>query len=290
MDIWESRLHGGWLSDRFHYMSWAFSCLQLRSFYDEVELVTDGAGKALLIDLLGLPYSSFSVRLDEINDYDRDLWALGKLYTYSLQDKPFLHVDGDIFIWRPFDGKMMSRPVIGQHLELQHKYYHKVMKMVDDHLPYIPQPIADYRKFSRHINAVNAGLLGGNDVSFIRDYCREALSFVNLNMPYLHRIERGPFNCIYEQVLLYCMVHERKKELGLFTRTIGEKRINNEINHLYKLRKAPEGVDYIHLFGSNKRRPMYCAALAAQLKRTHRSYYDRIMDLTTAEIPSLQYA
>jgi hypothetical protein len=86
------------------------------------------------------------------------------------------------------------------------------------------------------------------------------------------------------------MVHERRHELGLHTRTIGEKRVNDEINHLFKLRKAPEGVGFIHLFGSNKRRPMYCAALATQLKRTHRSYYDRIMDLTTAEIPLLQYA
>ena len=108
INVWESRSHGGWLDDKYHYMSWALSSYQLRKYYDEVELVTDAAGKELLIDILNLPYTNVVVKLDEINDYDRDLWALGKVYTYSLQQSPFLHVDGDIFIWKPFEKKLLE--------------------------------------------------------------------------------------------------------------------------------------------------------------------------------------
>jgi len=43
-------LKGGWLSGEYHWMSWALSCLQLKKFYKEIELVTDKKGKQILID------------------------------------------------------------------------------------------------------------------------------------------------------------------------------------------------------------------------------------------------
>ena len=39
------RSKGGWLHHKYNLMSWAFSCLKLREFYDEVELITDKKGK-----------------------------------------------------------------------------------------------------------------------------------------------------------------------------------------------------------------------------------------------------
>lgn len=33
--------NSGWAFRESHYMSWALSCLQLKQFYDEIELVTD---------------------------------------------------------------------------------------------------------------------------------------------------------------------------------------------------------------------------------------------------------
>ncbi len=56
---------GGWLSAEYHWLSWALSVLQLRRLYDEVKLVTDAAGKALLVDTLGLPYTIVRVVFDE---------------------------------------------------------------------------------------------------------------------------------------------------------------------------------------------------------------------------------
>jgi hypothetical protein len=84
---------GGWLSAEYHWQSWALSVLQLRQFYDEVELVTDAAGKAILIDVLALPYTSVQVVLDEaLAAYPHDLWALAKIYAYSIQTEPFIHI------------------------------------------------------------------------------------------------------------------------------------------------------------------------------------------------------
>jgi hypothetical protein len=46
------RFMGGWSEKRFNYMSWTLSCLQFKSFYENIELYTDEYGKKILIDIL----------------------------------------------------------------------------------------------------------------------------------------------------------------------------------------------------------------------------------------------
>jgi len=75
----------GWAFKETHYMSWALSCLQLRQFYNEVELVTDSAGADLLINKLHLPYTSCKLTLDKLSDKNPALWALGKITAYKEQ-------------------------------------------------------------------------------------------------------------------------------------------------------------------------------------------------------------
>ena len=50
--------------------------------------------------------TEFQQTLDELNDYPIELWAIGKLYAYGLQNEPFLHVDNDTFIWSRFSNKI----------------------------------------------------------------------------------------------------------------------------------------------------------------------------------------
>jgi hypothetical protein len=95
----KGRPFGGWLHKRYHYMSWALSCLKLSQFHDHVELVTDTPGKKELIDQLGLPYTTVRSDLDSIHCYPTYVWVMGKFIAYEIQNKPFLHVDGDVFIW-----------------------------------------------------------------------------------------------------------------------------------------------------------------------------------------------
>lgn len=86
----------GWLHPEYNLMSWALSCLSLRSHYDEVALYTDSVGKQLLIDKLKLPYTEVNVVFDDFKCLPQH-WALSKIKTYSLQTGPFLHVDGDVY-------------------------------------------------------------------------------------------------------------------------------------------------------------------------------------------------
>ncbi len=84
------RNNGGWTDKKYNYFSWALSCLQFRKYYDDVELITDEIGYNILIEKLKLPYTKVDVCLDKINHYHEDLWALGKIYAYSIQNTPFI--------------------------------------------------------------------------------------------------------------------------------------------------------------------------------------------------------
>ncbi len=82
------RYAGGWISERHHAMSWTLSCLSFKRFYTQIELYTDQAGAAWLIDKLGLPYTSVVPILDKVNQYDPALWALAKTYTCLQHSRP----------------------------------------------------------------------------------------------------------------------------------------------------------------------------------------------------------
>lgn len=57
-----------------------------------------------MIDDLKLPYTKVHVVLDELNDYHKNLWAIGKIRTYQLQEEPFIHIDGDVLFGNRLTG------------------------------------------------------------------------------------------------------------------------------------------------------------------------------------------
>lgn len=93
----------GWYDEEAHWCSWVLSFMLAREHFPETVLVTDALGKRILVDALELPYSSVDVSLDSLADYDHRLWVLGKIRAYarvSLLDRPFIHLDGDVFLWK----------------------------------------------------------------------------------------------------------------------------------------------------------------------------------------------
>ena len=86
----------GWPHAEYNLMSWTLSCCSLREHYDDVELYTDQRGYDVLIGMLRLPYTKVHVVYND-NLCLPHHWAYAKIMTYSMQDTPFLHVDGDMY-------------------------------------------------------------------------------------------------------------------------------------------------------------------------------------------------
>ena len=114
--------NSGWAFKETHYMSWGLSCLQLKQFYDEVELITDSEGADLLINKLHLPYTSCKTTLDKLNNENPAIWALGKIVAYEEQQEPFIHVDGDVYIWNSFPKRIEEAGIVAQNIEKNYPF------------------------------------------------------------------------------------------------------------------------------------------------------------------------
>ncbi|WP_316801954.1 DUF6734 family protein [Pedobacter nototheniae] len=266
----------GWVSPEYNLMSWALSCMQLNKYYQNVTLYCDKETKKILIDELKLPYANVCCELDSLNTYQPDLWALPKIYVYEKQTSPFLHVDGDVFIWEKFEEKLMRGNLIAQNLESATSYYEKIMQDLENHLSFFPKEILDERKKGNQILAYNAGIFGGNDYKFFNFYAKKAFDFVNKNILNLNEGLGGNFNIFFEQYLFYCLVKKQKKSVGvLLNQVIGD----NEYKGFGDFINVPYDKKYLHILGSYKKNEVVCLQLANRLRLDYPKYYYAIIDL-----------
>lgn len=268
------RSNGGWTDRIYFYMSWALSCLKFKEIYNEIELVTDINGKHLLYDILELPYTNVVIKLDDLNDYNHNLWALGKLYAYKLQQEPFIHVDSDVFAWKKFPEKVLSSELIGQNYESNYRcnieYFNKIKYLLD----YIPTEILQETRDTGDIIQVNAGILGGNNISFFKDYVNTAFEMVEKNSTLFNKYpnNKGAFNMVYEQFLFYCMAKARKSKITVLLE-------ENMINHsgLADFEQIPANKYYAHTLGTYKKFFYIGRYIAERLFLEYPEYYNRIV-------------
>lgn len=272
-----NRWNGGWPHRKLNYFSWALSCLSLRTYYEEVELVTDDKGKEILIDKMQLPYTKTTTTLNVLGDRDGGLWALGKVYAYGLQKTPFLHVDNDIFIGKPFSRRIARAGLAAQNVQLRTPHYSAAFREVTGSFEHIPGYLA---ALSGHeiVPCSNAGILGGRDIGFFQTYMREVLAFLDKNAgnvdSSLRKMDAGYFNVIYEQVLFYALAGSMGKDITyLFDRAYD---IPPQIGFFHAAKK--NGL-FVHCFGSYKKFPVVYLFMEEMLKQRFPKYYDRIENL-----------
>jgi hypothetical protein len=270
----------GWLESKYHLYGWALSCCQLRKFYDDVELVTDKFGHYLLIEKLQLPYTKVHVILDELNGYNENLWALAKIKAYSHMQEPFLHVDGDVFIWEPFDEGLLACGLITQNIEFTTAYYNEMWSNIFPFLDYVPQSMDKFID-GTHKNAYNMGIFGGNDLEFIKEYCAASLRFVDRNKQNTGKIDLFNFNIFFEQVLFYEMseIHQKKVDV-LIHEEIGD----NEYKGFGNFDEVPHKRTYLHLLGFFKRQHEISRKLEVYVLKYYPQYYRKIEDLLDFDV------
>lgn len=272
-----SPLHNraGWLSAEYHWMSWALSSLQFNKFYDHVSLVTDEAGKAVLYETLKLPYSSVDTQLDALNRYSGKLWALGKIYAYSIQREPFIHADGDVYIWQKFDRRLETAGLIGQNLEVDFVYYYQSMGEVEAHFEYVPEAIQLQTARSRPWRSCNTGVIGGHRLDIFAEYCRTSLDFIERNAAHLGKIDLPTFNIVFEQLLYYSLAQYR--DVGIEYLIEPDQPIDTEYRGFARFECVPYGTKFIHALGDFKRTPETCRHLARRLRQDYPAAYYRVL-------------
>ena len=102
-------------------------------------MVTDSQGYDVLINKLHLPYTDVIVSLDCLNHYNPNLWALAKIKAYQSIKEPFIHVDGDVFIWTKIDESLRDHELIVQNEETTTDYYGKMWRDIRHAISYMPE-------------------------------------------------------------------------------------------------------------------------------------------------------
>lgn len=267
------RSKGGWEDKKYNYFSWALSCLQFRKFYDEIELVTDEMGYDLLIDKIGLPYTSVRVELDRLNKYHPDLWALGKIYAYSIQEQPFLHADGDVYIWEKLPG-VESASLVAQNRETSFEFYNEIFLKIVENFEHVPDVLFESSDRNNNIVAVNAGVIGGNDINFVKSYAKQAFDMVNDNYDNLQHVNIGMSNIIFEQFLFYALAEAEGNPIHFITSNV-----NHAFDGLAELTGVPNRIKYVHPVGAYKRSKYIGELVGHHLLQSYPEYYYNILNL-----------
>lgn len=266
---------GGFRHFKYHWMSWALSCLTFKELYGEIELVTDKKGKHILIDKLKLPYTSVRVELDVLNHYPNQLWAIGKLYAYQLQDKPFVHVDGDVYCWDRLGKDIENAELIGQHLDIDESHYHHSLNHLKGIDFYMPRELEMDFSTNKRFDATNAGILGGNNLDFFQEFVERAFYFINQNLSKVSKINTGgSFAILYEQYLFSVMARNKGLEIKHLL-----KENEDEIIHLSDFMNRFYPKKFVHLLGESKLVMECCRELELNLSSDYPEWYDRINSL-----------
>jgi hypothetical protein len=266
----------GWAAPEYHLMSWALSSLQLQKIYQRVELYANSNAADILIDTLELPYNKVNITHDNLYLPNENLWALPKMFTYSLQKEPFLHLDGDVFLFDQFPNSLLKNELIVQNIEEATNYYTSTQKELIANFNYFPDCVKADFSSSIPIKGVNAGILGGNNIAFIKEYTRAAFEYINRNVERLSLIIVDRFNIFFEQHLFYSLAKERNIPIGVLINDV----INdNEYKYIGDIHEVPCCRSYLHLLGHLKKDEYTCTQMAAKLRDLYPEYYYKITRL-----------
>lgn len=201
-DKMANSLAGGWPDTKNHIASWALSMLLAKKHYGNVHLVTNQLGHEILIDALRLPYDSVKlVNVEKFKNFPKSLWSHYKVYSYSLQEQPFFHIDGDVFLFKNLGSKFARSPLVAQNIEVNFNFYLKSLFEIDEHFNYVPDYFADYIDSKNAVVTSSAGIIGGTSIDFFSSYYQECRNLILKNIDKLNNINLSYFNYVIEQFL-----------------------------------------------------------------------------------------
>ena len=276
-----------WPSEQYHLMAWSLSVQTARQHYPRTALITDDDGARLLVDHLQLPFDSVSTELNCLKHHSPDLWALGKLYAYRAQTEPFIHLDSDVFLWKPLPKQVEDARLCAQnpeHFTIGQSHYKPEIfseSTSRGEAVWLPHEWVWYFGDGRGIRRGDAcGIFGGNAVDFIRYFAALAIRLVEHpgNAPTWARLmERTHVNnaCgLFEEFLLAsCIEYHRLTDNSCYNNVSIEYLFTSMEDAFNEASAAVVG--YTHLLGGAKTNSYYRDRLRQRVERDLPELYER---------------
>jgi hypothetical protein len=246
------------------YYTYVLSALLIhKSYAGKTTLVTDKFGKKLLIDTLKLPYDEVIVELDYLNKYPKQFWALGKIYTYSLLNEPFIHLDYDFLLSKPFEKSFEDAALVAYMDENDDNRQGPYKKCINQYFANYTIPNGVQKYFDNYQKiAYNAGVYGGNKTEIFKELWHITEDIIDHNLTTIlqdvvsNKASFSMTNVILEQYLFACMAQD--KNLSVACLHQNENLLPDDSNFWltennlpkYKAQYYPK--QYIHMVGHHK--------------------------------------
>jgi hypothetical protein len=274
-------LKGGFPDVKFHLMSWALSSLQINKFCNNPELITDDFGKSILVDCLRLPYKKVKSDFDSFETpFHNDLWVIRKINSYASQNEPFLYIDGDVYLFAPLSESVSEAPLVAQNLEINTIFYQEPVKELRKHFNIFPSFL-----HTSDVIAANAGIMGGKDISFFKEYQQKIHEFLASNHPFSEKINWYSQNIVVEQHFFACLAAEKNIPITYISDQVSTRDYSPEY---FRFTDLPHQCSYIHLMDGKKMISL-CESLAQRLKIDYPEMYFRILETIHQLAPDTLY-
>lgn len=144
---------------------YALSILYAHLWYDDLELYCDENAYEIL--------SQLPIKVTKINfESEGKLWMESKLKVIELQKRPFIHIDGDVFLQKPIPiFHNLNKEVIVERYEIGEQFtphYKEQIDFLDNYF----DGILRYWKTDLGYS-LNCGTIGFNNISLKDDYIQE---------------------------------------------------------------------------------------------------------------------
>jgi hypothetical protein len=283
-----------WREPWHHLLAWGLSVRLASKHYPDTMLVTDRAGAELLVERLGLRFTHVRTDLDQLRDADAGWWALGKLIAYSVQDRPFVHLDTDVFLWKPLPARLESAAVFTQCPEAHPPLGEwngpgDIEAAFTAHSLLLPTEWQWVRSQSSDgFREENCGIVGGTHVDFVRYFSTLGLELA-LNPAYARAWAELPHKAAYmtmiEQFLLAaCLDYHRTHSGSPFSGIRGRHLFSSWAQAFDPLATARVG--YTHLLGDAKNHPDITQRLEHRMQREDPELFRRCMRVAQTASPA----
>lgn len=238
--------HVGFNSEQTLMECFALSLHYSKKWFKEVHLITDLKGKKL-VEKWGLEFDHINTDLENIMDgIYQNHWSLGKIYACKIQDKPFIHIDIDVILFKQLPETFLKSDASFQNIETdeQEQWYKLLLEHAE--INYKDKPIwFDGTNFK----AYNCGVILFNKLDIINEWWESSLKYIefldNSKFDYNHHL-----SClIYEQFGIYhlCKYYNYDVNLLSFYGSDRQRFLGHLENDLTKK------LGYTHLIASSKR-------------------------------------
>ena len=190
-----------------------------KKHYPDIHFYTDKLGYEWIKPHLDqLPFTKIEVCLDDFNWVPDVYWSFVKVYVYTLQKEPFIHIDNDVFLWDKIPEYILEgKDFVFQETEPMtwgaYDFYNRGLKIYS-HAVHKDIEIKDI--------AVNCGIfacLTDAGLNLLNDYYKYGKYFVDhadlkADIDKEPNSQRWLASVIIEQVYIYSLIVRDKLKWG----------------------------------------------------------------------------